>query len=108
MKLIQAMKQIKDLQRKAEDLRGKVAIHCAHMSYETATYGDKQREQVREWLQAHADILKEILRQNLSSVIPGKQYEGEVLGNLVISPFEGTIEWVPGTTTTSGPDGSAS
>lgn len=53
-------------------------------------------------------LLKEILRQNLSSVIPGKQYEGEVLGNLVISPFEGTIEWVPGTTTTSGPDGSAS
>lgn len=62
MKLIQAMKQIKDLTRKAEDLRGKVSVHCAHMSYETPTYGDKQREQVREWLQAHTDILKEVLR----------------------------------------------
>lgn len=62
MKLIQAMKQIKDLQRKAEDLRGKIGVHCAHLSYETPTYGDKQAQQVAEWLQAHADILKEILR----------------------------------------------
>src|SRR5690349_14838158 len=62
MKLIQAMKQVKELQRKAEDLRGKVATNCAHMNIETPTYGDKQRDQVRQWLQAHEDILKEILR----------------------------------------------
>ena len=62
MKLIEAMKKIKDLQRKAEDLRGKVGQNCAHLSVETPVYGDKQRDQVREWLQAHGDILKEILK----------------------------------------------
>lgn len=76
MKLIQAMKQCKDLTRKAEDIRKKIAVHCAHMSFETPTYGDKQREQVREWLQAHGDICKEILklrvgiqRTNISTLV---------------------------------------
>lgn len=62
MKLIEAMKKIKDLQRKAEDIRGKVALHCAHLSHETPLYGEKQREQIREWIQAHTDIVQEILK----------------------------------------------
>lgn len=62
MKLIQAMKQIKDLARKADDLKAKIGQHCAHLNVETPTYGEKQREQVREWLQAHEDILKQILK----------------------------------------------
>lgn len=62
MKLIQAMKQVKLLLVKAEDLRKKISVHCAHSSVETPLYGDKQREQVAEWLQAHSDVLKEILR----------------------------------------------
>lgn len=62
MKLIQAMKQIKDLQRKAEDIRGKIANNCAHLTIETPTYGDKQKETVSGWLQSHEDILKDILR----------------------------------------------
>ena len=62
MKLIQAMKQVKDLLRKAEDIRGKIATHCAYNSIETPTYGDKQRETVAGWLQSHDDILKEVLR----------------------------------------------
>lgn len=61
MKLIQAMKQLKSLAIKAEDLRGKVGQFCADLSIETPTYPD-QRRQVAEWLQAHGDILKEILR----------------------------------------------
>lgn len=56
------MKLVKDLQRKAEDLRGKIALNSAHLSLETPTYGEKQKDQVREWLQAHSDVLKEILR----------------------------------------------
>jgi hypothetical protein len=60
MKLIEAMKKIKDLQRKAEDLRTKVGVHCADVTVETPLYTD-QRKQVSEWLQAHSDILKEIL-----------------------------------------------
>ena len=35
MKIIQAMKQIKDLQRKADDLKSKVKLCCADMNYET-------------------------------------------------------------------------
>jgi len=62
MKLIEAMKKIKDLQRKAEDLRGKVGQHSAQLSVETPVYGDRQRDQVREWLQAHSDIMREILK----------------------------------------------
>lgn len=62
MKLIQAMKQCKDLARKSDDLKAKVGQYCAHMSFETPPYGDRQREQVREWLQAIEDIHREILR----------------------------------------------
>lgn len=61
MKIIEALKQIKDLLRKAEDLRTKVAQHSAHMNYETPVYQD-QKAQVSEWIQAHTDIIKEILR----------------------------------------------
>ena len=61
MKLIQAMKKTQDLARKAEDLRTKVGIHCADLSHETPMYPD-QRKQVEEWMQAHSDILKEMLR----------------------------------------------
>lgn len=65
MKLIQAMKQLKDLAIKAEDLRGKVGQFCADLSIETPTYAD-QRRQVAEWIQSHGDILKEILRMRVS------------------------------------------
>lgn len=61
MKLIQAMKQLKDLAIKAEDLRGKVAQNCADLTIETPAYPDP-RAKVTEWIQAHSDILKEILK----------------------------------------------
>lgn len=68
MKLIQGMKQIKDLQRKADDLKAKVKQFCADMDFETPVYGsvDKQRQQIAEWIQAHTDIMKEILRLRLA------------------------------------------
>lgn len=66
MKLIQAMKQVKDLLRKAEDLRNKIGTHCAYQSIETPTYGDKQRETVAGWLQSHDDVLKEVLKLRLA------------------------------------------
>ncbi len=61
MKLIEGLKQIKDLLRKAEDLRGKIHRHSAHLSHETPVYPD-QKAQVAEWVQSHNDILKEIGR----------------------------------------------
>jgi hypothetical protein len=53
-------------------------------------------------------LLKGILRRHLSSVIPGKQYVGGVIGDLVISPSDGLIEWLPGTTKTTPLEGAAS
>lgn len=61
MKLIQAMKKLKDLNVKAEDLRSKVAQFCCDLTIETPTYPD-QRSKVNEWIQGHSDILKEILK----------------------------------------------
>lgn len=76
MKLIQAMKQIKDLVVKAEDIRKLIAKHSADLSYETPAYADT-KAQVDSWLQSHKDILKEILRlrvavqrTNLETVVP--------------------------------------
>lgn len=61
MKLIEALKKIKELQQKADDLREKVAKHSAHLNIETPVYAD-QKKQVKEWVQAHSDVLREILR----------------------------------------------
>jgi hypothetical protein len=65
MKIIEGLKQIKDLQRKAEDLRIKISKFSAYLSYETPMYPD-QKGQVSSWLQAHYDILKEILRLRIA------------------------------------------
>lgn len=61
MKLIQAMKKLKDLAIKADDLRKKVASTSADLSIETPAYPDQKR-QVAEWIQGHGDILKEVLQ----------------------------------------------
>ena len=61
MKLIEALKQIKDLSRKADDLKDKVATNSAYLDFETPKYTN-QKQQVAEWIQAHSDILKEILK----------------------------------------------
>jgi hypothetical protein len=59
MKIIEALKSVKELQVKADDLRKKIALHCAHMSVETPVYPD-QKGQVSKWLQGHEDITREI------------------------------------------------
>ena len=61
MKIIQAMKQIKDLSAKASDLREKVGKYCADLTIETATYPD-QKGTVSGWIQSHHDVLKEMAR----------------------------------------------
>lgn len=61
MKLIEAMKRIKELTVKAQDLQGKVANNCANLDIETPLYPDP-KAQVSEWLQAISDITKEILK----------------------------------------------
>ena len=65
MKIIEAMKQIKDLQRKCEDLRGKIRQCSADLDSETPLY-ENQKDMVAGWLQSHSDITKEILRLRLA------------------------------------------
>lgn len=78
MKIIEGLKKIKDLQRKAEDLRTKIGKYCADLDNETPAYEtpEKQREQISAWLQAHSDILKEIL--NLRITIQKTNLETQV------------------------------
>lgn len=89
MKLIQAMKQIKDLQLKADDLKKKIATHCVDLDFETPLYGADQKSQVDKWLQSVGDLYKEILRlriaiqkTNLATMVTielgGKQVEKNV------------------------------
>lgn len=60
MKIIEALKKIKDLGRKADDIKDKVSLYCADLDCDTPMYPDQKR-QVAEWMQAHSDIIKEIL-----------------------------------------------
>lgn len=66
MKLIEAMKKIKDLLRKADDLRSKIGKYCAYLKpVESPTYPD-QKGEVAQWLQAHDDVIKEICRLRIA------------------------------------------
>ena len=76
MKLIEALKKIPDLQRKADDLKQLVSKHCAITNLDKETYPD-QRSKIDGWVQAHGDLLKEILRlriaiqrTNLETMVP--------------------------------------
>ena len=68
MKIIEALKKTKDLQRKADDICAKIRDNCADLDHEKPAYEtpEAQREQIKEWLQAHSDILKEIEKLRLS------------------------------------------
>lgn len=65
MKLIEALKKIKELQKKADDLRDLVKANCARSSLESDQY-ENQRNKVEGWIQAHSDVLKEILRLRIA------------------------------------------
>jgi len=60
MKIIEALKKSKDLLKKADDIKDKIKQHCADLDNEDPIYPDQKR-QISEWLQAHCDIIKEIL-----------------------------------------------
>lgn len=67
MKLIEAMKTIKEQLKKADDLKAKIGRYCAAMDFETPTYGTQleQQVQVSAWLQSHGDTIKEVERLRL-------------------------------------------
>lgn len=61
MKIIEAMKEVKDIEAKVNDLIEKVKKYCADQSHETPTYGtvEDQKKKVQEWLQSiHDSVLQ--------------------------------------------------
>lgn len=79
------MKMIKELQVKVQDLKGKVKQYCSDLDFETPVY-QNQGIQIKEWIQSHSDVLKEILKlrvaiqkTNISTIVPiemdGKKVE---------------------------------
>lgn len=61
MKIIEGMKLIKELSIKADDLAQKIGNFCSDLDFESPLYGANQAKQIGEWLQAHSDVLKNIL-----------------------------------------------
>ena len=58
MKLIEGIKSLKTTLRKMEDLRKKIASHCADLDCMQPTYGsaEEQKKKINEWLQSHHDL----------------------------------------------------
>jgi hypothetical protein len=88
MKIIEGLKQVKDLLRKAEDLKGLVKNNCALSTMDTPKYGThaEQRDQISRWIQAHSDILKEIanLRVRIQKTNVMTEITMEIAGKAVI------------------------
>ncbi len=92
MKLIEALKKIKDLQKKAADLRDLVKVNCARSSLETDKYVE-QGKKVEGWIQSHSDLLKEIL--HLRVAIQGTNILTEVSVEIGGKTITKTIaEWI--------------
>jgi len=92
MKIIEAMKLIKELQKKTDDLKEKVGTYCANLDFETPMYPNQQ-EKVKEWMQSHTDINKEILalRSKIQKTNISTQVEMEIGGKLVKHSI---AEWI--------------
>lgn len=61
MKIVQALKKIKDNNVKIDDLKEKIAQHCADMENESPVYKDEatQKNTVAGWLQSIHDLIVE-------------------------------------------------
>lgn len=59
MKIIEGLKEAKQLLKKVDDLKAKVGQFSAYRSMETPAYTD-QKAQVKDWLQSISDTLKRI------------------------------------------------
>lgn len=62
MKIIEAMKRVKNNLDKIKDLQEKIGSNCANMAMETPLYGNETVNKVNEWCQACDDISQENIR----------------------------------------------
>jgi len=90
MKIIEAMKKVKENRRKIEDLKSKIKKNAARLSYETSQY-DAPEKKVKEWLQSCNDLsvdcvnlLERINKTNISTnveiTIGGKNVTRSIAG----------------------------
>lgn len=76
MKIIEAMKRVKQNKEKVADLQNKLSQICANLSHETPLYGSETGTKVKEWLQSCTDLSQEnvsllckIQRTNLATEV---------------------------------------
>ena len=62
MKIIEAMKQVKQNKEKITDLQNKISQYCANLSFETPLYGSETKTKVNEWLQSCADLTQDNIK----------------------------------------------
>lgn len=75
MKIVEAMKKVKDNRRKIADLRQKIIKNAARLSYETSQYPEPEKK-VKEWLQSCNDLsvesvnlLERINKTNIETIV---------------------------------------
>ena len=59
MKLIEAMKKLKENEAKIEDLKTKILQHAAHLSFEQPVYGTDQSATIKGWVQTCHDLVQD-------------------------------------------------
>lgn len=62
MKIIEAMKKVKQNDQKISDLQKKISETCANLSHETPVYGTETQKKINEWLQSCDDLSQENIR----------------------------------------------
>jgi len=62
VKIIEAMKKVKQNKEKIADLQQKIGSVCANLSHETPVYGAETGTKIREWLQSCQDLSQENVR----------------------------------------------
>ena len=93
MKIIEAMKRIKNNKEKVVDLQNKIGLHCANLNHETPLYGTETKSKIEEWAQSCTDLSKENIR--LLCAIQRTNIKNQVTITLSGIPVTKTIaEWV--------------
>lgn len=62
MKIIEAMKRVKQNAEKISDLQNKIGVTCANLSVETPVYGNETPNKIKEWSQGCDDLTQENIR----------------------------------------------
>ena len=62
MKLIEAMKKVKNNKEKINDLHKQIGQHCANLNFETQLYGTETSNKIKEWMQSCGDLTQDNIK----------------------------------------------